>query len=584
MSKHNMISRKMIKIKKQRAFASIYAMGMLFIALLLGSKLHAQERDKGNLNAGQVNVIQEYRPTLADAIKINTNPVIQDSAPAMPKLVYGNINKTLQTDFKVEPIVAAKMKGEPLQKLMPAYVKLGFGNYSTSLLEAYYSSGRSKTVNYGFEGKHFSSAGKVKDYGYQGFADNFLSGHASFFIPEHVLKVKAGYFNQSVHYYGFERDSIQGELYNNKSINRQIFNTITASASLLQNTTNKETLIHDFDLSYYNFSDKFKNKENSFSARVNIAKKVNKERYGAQLSLDYFSNKISPDSSEAAILSINPYMTSNGDKWQVRLGINVAIETEEGKTHFLPDITAKYNLVDDILSIYGELKGYSYRNSYRSLSTINPFINANINFRTSTVKLDGAVGLHGNLGQKMFFDLNGRFKIIDSMALFTNKPFLYDSIQGQFGVIYDNVKQLALKGKLGYRINKKLDIDANITYYKYIMDLQAKPWQLPSIEFGLNANYNLGDKIIVSLDVFYTGVRYAKMQQFAGTVNAIDTFTQTEKKLKGYVDANLGIEYRYTNKIGAFLKLNNIAAQKYFIWNNYVAQRFNAMLGLNFKF
>ena len=136
---------------------------------LLAVQLSAQTQEGSGLNAGQVNVVQDYKPTLADAIKINTNPTINDSTPAVPRLDYSNINKTLITDFKIEPITPAKMKGEPLQKLNNNYVKVGFGNYLTSNAEAYLGSGRSKKMKYTFTGKNFSTAGSIKKYSFEGF-------------------------------------------------------------------------------------------------------------------------------------------------------------------------------------------------------------------------------------------------------------------------------------------------------------------------------------------------------------------------------------------------------------------------------
>jgi hypothetical protein len=544
----------------------------------------AQSNDGGGLNAGQVNVVQEYKPTLADAIKINTNPSINDSAPAIPKLDYTSINKTFVTDFKVEPITPAKMKGEPLQKLSNNYAKIGFGNYFTTNLEAYIGSGRSKKMNYAFSGKHFASAGNIKDHGYAGFAENNLKAQSSFFVPDHVININGMYKNNSVHYYGYDKDSNDVQPSYTKSQNRQIYNLIDFNASLLQNTQNEDALYHEFNAGFYNFSDKFKNQENSFNMMAALGKQVGKELYGGRLLFNYFGNQSSPDSSEGAIFTINPFVKTYGKRWHAKLGINVAIETDEGKTHFLPDLSGKYNLVEDIISVYADVKGYSYRNSFRSLTTVNPFISPAINFRTSTVKLDAVAGVRGNINQHLYFNLNGAYKIVDSLALFANSPHLIDTLQTAFQVIYDNAKIARFYGELGYVVENKITTAAWLAFNQYTMEKEIKPWQLPILEAGVKASYNLGDKIIVGLDIFYVGTRYARIMQFDKfTSNGID-FITTERKLKGFVDANINAEYRYTKKLAAFIRLNNLAAQQYQIWNNYPSQRINGMLGVNFSF
>ncbi|MFN6084250.1 MAG: hypothetical protein ACK476_04905 [Fluviicola sp.] len=50
------------------------------------------------------------------------------------------------------------------------------------------------------------------------------------------------------------------------------------------------------------------------------------------------------------------------------------------------------------------------------------------------------------------------------------------------------------------------------------------------------------------------------------------------------VDMNLGVEYRYNKRISGFIKLNNIAAQRYQKWYNYPVQGFQGMVGATFRF
>jgi len=559
------------------------------IKLILGLVIYtglaaAQSGTENGLNAGQVNVVQDYKPTLADAIKINTNPAINDSAALIPKIDYSNINKVFITDFKVEPITPAKMKGEPLQKLNNNYAKVGFGNYFTSNLEAYIGSGRSKKMNYAFSGKHFASAGNIKDQGYAGFSENNLKAQTSFFVPDHTIHVNGMYKNNSVHFYGFDKDSNEVKPTYTKSQNRQIYNLIDFNASLLQNTQNEAILYHEFNAGFYNYRDKFKNQENSFNMLAAIGKKVGKELYGGRLLFNYFGNQSSPDSSEGAIFTINPFVKTYGKGWNARLGINVVIETDEGKTYFLPDLSGKYNIVEDILSVYADIKGYSYRNSFRSLTATNPFISPAINFRTSTVKLDAVGGVRGNINQHLYFNVNAGYKIIDSLALFVNTPHLIDTLQSAFQVIYDNAKVARFYGELGYVMDNKITVAGWLAFNQYTMERQLKPWQLPALEAGVKGTYNLGDKIILGLDVFYVGTRYAKISQFDKfTTTGID-FKITERKMNGFVDANINAEYRYTKKLAAFVRLNNLAAQQYQIWNNYPSQRINGLLGINFSF
>ena len=81
------------------------------------------------------------------------------------------------------------------------------------------------------------------------------------------------------------------------------------------------------------------------------------------------------------------------------------------------------------------------------------------------------------------------------------------------------------------------------------------------------------EKIIIKADLFYRGTRYAPM--YDGTVYT---------KLKPYFDANLGVEYRYSKQLSAFINFNNIGAAQYFQWYNYPSYRLQVLGGLTYSF
>src|ERR1700690_1840897 len=72
--------------------------------------------------------VGKFNPTIADANKINENPVVNDSTQKLPVKGYNINSKKINTGFDVVPIIPAQMIGEPLTKLYNGLVKLGFGN------------------------------------------------------------------------------------------------------------------------------------------------------------------------------------------------------------------------------------------------------------------------------------------------------------------------------------------------------------------------------------------------------------------------------------------------------------------------
>ena len=66
-----------------------------------------------------------------------------------------------------------------------------------------------------------------------------------------------------------------------------------------------------------------------------------------------------------------------------------------------------------------------------------------------------------------------------------------------------------------------------------------------------------------------------------------DVFIENNQYVKtlGFIaDANLGVEYRYNERISAFVQLNNFASQKYTRWYNAPVQAFQVLGGVTFRF
>jgi outer membrane receptor protein involved in Fe transport len=114
------------------------------------------------------------------------------------------------------------------------------------------------------------------------------------------------------------------------------------------------------------------------------------------------------------------------------------------------------------------------------------------------------------------------------------------------------------------------------------MKNELRAWFKPQVEITLSANYNLKDKIVVTADMFYIDSQFAKLIEKDPTGATVDKVVA--KEVKGVFDANLGVEYRYTKKLGFFLNFNNIASQGYNRWYNYPTQRFGFMAGLSYSF
>jgi outer membrane cobalamin receptor len=59
---------------------------------------------------------------------------------------------------------------------------------------------------------------------------------------------------------------------------------------------------------------------------------------------------------------------------------------------------------------------------------------------------------------------------------------------------------------------------------------------------------------------------------------------QTFGTLDGYLDLNLGVDYRISKVLSTFVQINNATASKYSRWYNYPSYRLGVFAGLSYSF
>ncbi|MGZ4034939.1 MAG: hypothetical protein ACXVPY_08585 [Bacteroidia bacterium] len=518
-----------------------------------------------------------YKGSVMDANKINSAPVVIDSTKKLNVKGYNIYSRKISTNYEVEPIEAAQMVGEPLTKLYNGLVKIGMGNYKTPYGEVWYNSLRSKEESYGFRLKHLSSTPRITDdYGYAGYSDNEISLYGKKFLKEHTLSGNFDYARNVVHFYGYDP-----KLYDitDKNYTVQRFNYFAGNADLVSHYTKAERYNHDINLSYYNFSDLYKTSENNVKANGFVQTAINKEILKVNATVDYYNYKTSSDTVNNTIITINPNFIANGEKYHASIGVTAAMDIfVQSKFYFYPNVDLSYNIFENIIIPYAGATGGIQKNSFKSLTDSNPFVLSQLNMTNSNRKYELYGGLKGTLSSTVAYNARVSYSSIGNMAMY--ESVAKDMIQNRFDVIYDDAEVLNVKGEVSYQQREKLRFILSGEYFNYKMKTEEKAWYKPQLEFKLSANYNLKDKIVAKVDLCYLGSQYAKIF-IDGDANGDRVETQ---ELKGVFDANIGLEYRYTKKLGFFLNFNNIANFRYYRFNGYPTQRFTFMGGLSYSF
>ena len=99
----------------------------------------------------------------------------------------------------------------------------------------------------------------------------------------------------------------------------------------------------------------------------------------------------------------------------------------------------------------------------------------------------------------------------------------------------------------------------------------------PDFEAHLDAEVNYKDKLLFTLQTLFISRVDADYE--TNPVTGINEVTAT---LPARFGMGLEVEYLYNRALSFFAKFDNLTFQRYWLWTNYPAPRFNAMVGLTY--
>lgn len=550
---------------------------ILLFALFLPVMAFAQRQ----LPSDTFRVIKNYQPVLIDAEKINQEAVIDDTLKLETKLEYKLIDRQLAVEYTPEVIQSARIKGEPLVRLYNGYARLGVGNALIPFAEVYYNNLRSRKYAAGGHLKYFNMAEVNKLKGSEMMQVN-AQLYGKRFWKRNTLTTELNYGLHHFNYYGY---------YNIQKLNAtelkgsqlaQEYNRVQASAELTSTKQDSFNIRHLAKLDYSLITNNGNRAEHYIIAQTALSQFRNSELYQLDISADY--NKYD-NLSENGIVYFKPSITSFGTKFRMKAGLGVymnASESSNASFHFYPLAEVNYKVLEDVLIPYAGIKGKMRRNNYFGLTKENPFLSESILLRNSNERYNLYLGIRGSLSQKVSFNVKGSRMDTEAAAFYLKLPDQDLLISHQFYVNYDDLTENSIKGEIAYHTGK-VKVFLNANYFDYETDKFEKAWHRPEFTASLATNYNLYDKLVVGLDLIYWSEQFAPQFEVVPNSSPVQIVNKIET-LEAIFDVNLSFEYRYTKRLSAFVKFNNLLGLNYEKYQDYPVQGFNVWGGLTYSF
>lgn len=567
--------------------------GIVALLIGLGTHTYAQQDPTKPVTVDSFDVVRDYKPILADAVKIRRSPDMTNKRSYMPKLNYGNIpDKKLDINTGLKELHVQEFPFTKLQDNKSNYAKLGVGNLGTILGEAYFAIEDYEDIRFGGFVKHINQKGNLED---QKYARQEIGVFGRRVYSNYTVDGTLGYNRYATNFYGNPTDV------NNVSLNpareSQHFNDIYFTGELVSNynPNDLQALSYSAKLDAYTYKDKFKAGENSIALSGYLNKRMKTFNIGANLALDINSisgaeNVLNDKKFNNSLATINPYISFRGANYTLTLGANVVSEFgDSSRFNVFPSAEVDFSLVPGYVNIFGGLTGGAKKASYKTFSQLNPYLGPNLNYQNMLERLSVFGGVKGNVGATFGYKAKIMYKSIEGLPLFINDkdtPF-------QFEMVYDGdadkkVSYFGIEGEMNVRLSQLVNIGGRINIDNYTSATQEETWFTPKLRFAANARFNISEKLYIDAEALFHGLSYAKAYEYDldqyGPVNPAVPNSYYKATIPEFFDLSAGAEYKATSQLGVFVKVNNIFNKEYQRYLYYPRMGFNMIGGVNYSF
>ena len=550
--------------------------------IIIGNEVLAQTDE--DLGVQEVQVTEYFIPDVPEAIKLADKPILSDSIKVNKNISYKPLFRRFESQLKLKPIKSAKIKGEPLSKIYNTYIYGGLGNMSMPTSKIFYSSDRNKSFSYGFNLAYLESYSDVKSS-----LDNKQKVSAAFRKTNFSSYVKKDFdFGIINAFFSRQGNVFQAYGYNpNLKLNNQLTQQYWGYSSTSMSIQSKNK--YNGKPSYYAklFAyDLNEQTENLVSCLLTGQQTVGLYNYSLDLKMDYYFNNLSDryifvdTLAKELLLTLSPSVSRELGDGNLNFGFELKSidirNSKENRYAIYPQIHYNYIFSENNQSINAGLRGGLSKNSYWTLSKINPFIldpfvtdGGSLKLKNTESKYDIYLGMNSNLGAGIIFTSELSFSRVNDMFFFDLDD--KSTYQNKFNVIYDDVNHLLWTSQINWDINSKSILNLQLDYHNYNLDSLQEYAYKPSLVSKLDFSYNIGDKILSSVELI-------------GKFNrSTSKNSDSSVSLNNIVDLNFDLEYKYSSVFSAFLKFRNIVGG-YEIWENYPVLAPQIFFGLSFCF
>ncbi len=525
---------------------------------------------QNGLEGDNVTVVKSFDAQLLEANKINVPPTLPPLDTATQRQTYNVPPHPSNIKYDPPKLRPLGMKAAPKEDDYNGFVKLGGGVPNTFFGEAgYFFKAEDK-----FDGKvwlkhHRLSADKAIENQMFQKTEGLIS--SNIYLPNNLAtQVDIGYTYDRVNFYGYDHDSLEFS----PERTRQDYKILDLGARLYNSKRNDADLNFSVAPKFYLLSDYYSNKENQFSLDLSATKWFNEQhvlQVNIRPDLTSFEDTLTQKLNN---IYLQPSFTLHFDFLQFKIGGNFVNNRDEFS--IFPDAELTVRVWGDGVQAFAGITGDLRKNTYRTLSEYNPFIQIRGSKLRNTRWDNYYGGVKGNFG---WLEYNGQVGYSKASDLALHQTLFSNEGITRFRVIYDTVRIFNLQGTVKLTPMKNLVIMGTLSQNVFDNETtdssadELAVWGLPEIEGDFSAIYTLLEGKASVRSSLHMADRITFLDEAGDRV-----------KSKALLDLSIGGAYYFTKNIGAFLDINNILNNKRERWYRYPTIGTNFLVGITARF
>lgn len=537
---------------------SIFKFSLSIVCCLLSIVSMAQ-RDTSKRQS--IDIISSYKPVLRNTVKINLSPSPLTADTSRPRLAYDIPAQNLFFSYQpitLKPLALTQDTG--LQLGVRNYAKAGFGNFSTPYLAAAFSFGDGKKSLLNLYGNYISSKGKIEN---QDFSEMKIKAAGSLFSAKNEIYASAGINANEYFQYGYNH-----ALHNySKDSLRRRYQDFFVGGGIRNTAVNSFKVNYDPNVEAHIFSRENKVNESTLNVEVPAEKRFGESvafKVSASANLNNYTNKTTSINSNIInnLFQVAPELVYYSERFTFHGGVTPS--WDNSTLSVLPNIYGEAQLQQKVLLIQAGWVGRYIPNSFRTLSTYNPYM-ADPSFLANTKEVQYYGGVKATVGKHFSFNAKAAFITYNNMPLFVN-----DFNDGKSFIVKNESKMndVLLHGDASMVSQDKFTLTAALDMNTYTgLTDNANAWGLIPVKLTGSFRWNAFKQVLLKADLF----------AFSGVPTLLQNSSET--KLNG-TDLSAGAEFKINDKFSAWLDLNNVLNRKYERWNNYPVYGLNVIGGV----